>query len=59
MLCGKASARYALPAVKEEDATTAASEQGQLLQVRSRPWVVNEVKPSNLPYPAMEPACAC
>lgn len=29
-------------------------EQGQLVQVRSRPWVVNEVKPSTLPYPAME-----
>jgi hypothetical protein len=35
-------------------ATTAAPEQGQLVQVRSRPWVVNEVKPSNLPSPAME-----
>lgn len=29
-------------------------EQGQLVQVRSRPWVVNEVKPSSLPTPAME-----
>ena len=29
-------------------------EQGQLVQVRSRPWVVNVVKPSNLPTPAME-----
>jgi len=28
-------------------------EQGQLVQVRSRPWVVNEVKPSTLPVPAM------
>lgn len=33
---------------------TAAPEQGQLVQVRSRPWVVNEVKPSSLPSPAME-----
>ena len=29
-------------------------EQGQLVQVRSRPWVVNEVKPSSLPTPAMK-----
>lgn len=35
-------------------AKTIAPEQGQLVQVRSRPWVVNEVKPSNLPSPAME-----
>lgn len=28
-------------------------EQGQLVQVRSRPWVVNDVKPSSLPIPAM------
>jgi len=28
-------------------------EQGQLVQVRSRPWVVNVVKPSSLPTPAM------
>ncbi len=34
--------------------TTAVPEQGQLVQVRSRPWVVNEVKPSNLPSPTME-----
>ena len=34
--------------------TTTSPEQGQLVQVRSRPWVVNEVKPSNLPSPAME-----
>jgi SNF2-related domain len=34
-------------------ATTAAPEQGQLVQVRSRPWVVNDVKPSSLPSPAM------
>ena len=30
-------------------------EQGQLVQVRSRPWVVNEVKPSTLPPPALRP----
>lgn len=29
-------------------------EQGQLVQIRSRPWVVNEVKASRLPTPAME-----
>ena len=29
-------------------------EQGQLVQVRSRPWVVNEVKPSNLPISALD-----
>src|SRR5688572_11839238 len=29
-------------------------EQGQLVQVRSRPWVVNDVKPSSLPTPAMK-----
>lgn len=29
-------------------------EQGQLVQVRSRPWVVNVVKPSLLPFPAMQ-----
>ncbi len=34
--------------------TTTTPEQGQLVQVRSRPWMVNEVKPSNLPSPAME-----
>ncbi|MGE0528888.1 MAG: DISARM system SNF2-like helicase DrmD, partial [Bdellovibrionales bacterium] len=34
--------------------TTPAPEQGQLVHVRSRPWVVNEVKPSSLPSPAME-----
>lgn len=33
---------------------SAAPEQGQLVQVRSRPWVVNVVKPSSLPTPAME-----
>jgi ERCC4-related helicase len=30
-------------------------EQGQLVQVRSRQWVVNDVKPSRLPTPAMNP----
>jgi hypothetical protein len=33
---------------------TTAPEQGQLVQVRSRPWVVNEIKTSSLPSPAME-----
>ena len=38
-------------------ATVAASlpEQGQLVQVRSRQWVVNHVKPSTLPTPALKP----
>ena len=31
-------------------------EQGQLVRVRSRQWVVNEVKPSTLPPPAMKPS---
>jgi hypothetical protein len=35
-------------------ATTSLPEQGQLVQVRSRPWVVNDVKPSSLPTPAMK-----
>lgn len=30
-------------------------EQGQLVQVRSRQWVVNEVKPSTLPSIALKP----
>lgn len=34
--------------------TTALPEQGQLVQVRSRPWVVNQIKPSSLPTPAMQ-----
>lgn len=34
--------------------TTAIPEQGQLVQVRSRPWVVNDVNPSCLPSSAME-----
>jgi hypothetical protein len=33
---------------------TSPPEQGQLVQVRSRPWVVNDVKPSSLPTPAMK-----
>lgn len=34
--------------------TIALPELGQLVQVRSRPWVVNDVKASNLPTPAMQ-----
>ena len=34
---------------------TASPEQGQLVQVRSRQWVVNEVKPSTLPSVALKP----
>jgi ERCC4-related helicase len=34
--------------------TTSPPEQGQLVQVRSRPWVVNTVKPSSLPSPALQ-----
>ncbi len=34
--------------------TSALPELGQLVQVRSRPWVVNDVKVSNLPTPAMK-----
>lgn len=30
-------------------------EQGQLVQVRSRQWIVNEVKPGTLPLPALNP----
>jgi hypothetical protein len=30
-------------------------EQGQLVQIRSRQWVVNDVKPSTLPPPALRP----
>lgn len=33
-------------------------EQGQLVQVRSRQWVVNEVKPSTLPPLALKPVFA-
>ena len=32
---------------------TATPEQGQLVQVRLRPWVVNQIKASTLPIPAM------
>lgn len=42
---------------KEMATVTVASstpEQGQLVRVRSRQWVVNEVKPSSLPPPAMK-----
>jgi superfamily II DNA or RNA helicase len=35
-------------------ADASAPEQGQLVQVRSRRWVVNVVKPSGLPAPAMK-----
>jgi SNF2 family DNA or RNA helicase len=35
------------------NAVTAIPEHGQLVQVRSRPWVVNGVKSSKLPSPAM------
>ena len=31
-------------------------EQGQLVSVRSRQWVVNDVRPSTLPPPALKPA---
>jgi hypothetical protein len=34
--------------------STSPPEQGQLVQVRSRSWVVNEIKPSGLPTPAMK-----
>jgi hypothetical protein len=34
-------------------ASVALPEQGQFLRVRSRPWVVNEIKASSLPAPAM------
>lgn len=33
-------------------------EQGQLVQVRSRQWVVNDAKPSALPAPALKPTSA-
>jgi len=39
-------------------ATLNVPEQGQLVQVRSRQWVVNEVKPSSMPSAAMKPAFA-
>jgi hypothetical protein len=34
--------------------TNAAPEEGQLVQVRARQWVVNDVKPSTLPASAMQ-----
>lgn len=34
--------------------TTSPPEQGQLVRVRSRPWVLNVVKPSNLPTAVMK-----
>ena len=37
-------------------AAPAAPEQGQLVSVRSRQWVVNDVRPSTLPPPALKPA---
>jgi hypothetical protein len=36
-------------------AITSLPEQGQLVQVRSRQWVVNEVKPGTMPSAAMKP----
>ncbi len=36
-------------------ATLNVPEQGQLVQIRSRQWVVNEVKPSSLPSIALKP----
>ncbi len=36
-------------------ASVSVPEQGQLVQVRSRQWVVNEVKPSSLPALALKP----
>src|SRR5262249_57890831 len=40
--------------VSMSSAISAPPEQGQLVQVRSRPWVVNVVKPSSLPSPALQ-----
>lgn len=31
-------------------------EQGQLVSVRSRQWIVNDVRPSTLPAPALKPS---
>jgi hypothetical protein len=36
-------------------ATFSAPEQGQLVSVRSRQWVVNDERPSTLPPPALKP----
>jgi hypothetical protein len=38
------------------NAAHAAPEQGQLVSVRSRQWIVNDVRPSTLPAPALKPA---
>ena len=38
-----------------ETATLNLPEQGQLVQVRSRQWVVNEIRPSSLPAVALKP----
>jgi hypothetical protein len=38
--------------------TATTPELGQLVQVRSRPWLVNEVKPSSLPGSVMKPVFA-
>ena len=35
-------------------ALNAPPEQGQLVQLRSRPWVVNQIKPSTLPGNALQ-----
>ena len=35
-------------------ASVATTERGQIIQRRSRRWLVDEVKPSGLPIPAME-----
>src|SRR3954462_10156824 len=36
-------------------ATVSAPEQGQLVSIRSRQWIVNDVRPSTLPPPALKP----
>jgi hypothetical protein len=36
-------------------AVTSPPEQGQLVSVRSRQWIVNDVRPSTLPPPALKP----
>ena len=35
---------------------TSPPEQGQLVSVRSRQWIVNDVRPSTLPPPALKPS---
>ncbi len=37
---------------------TGRPEQGQLVSVRSRQWVVTDVRPSTLPPPALKPTCS-